>query len=187
VPFGLVEWVVLAVIAERPAHGFAIAALTAHEGELGRIWHVPRPLVYRALGRLEGEQLIVAEGSESGRGPRRTPYRCTPAGRRRLEAWLPTPVQHIRDVRSEFLLKLALHQRRGSDPGALIAGQREVVAPIAAALATERARSDGFDAVLLAWRESSAAAVLGFLDQIGPALPRPHVATRVVRAPADGR
>jgi hypothetical protein len=70
-------------------------------------------------------------------------------------------------VRSEFLLKLALHQRRGSDPGDLVAGQRSVLAPIAAALAEERASSSGFDTVLLAWRESNAAAVLDFLDDIG--------------------
>ena len=167
VQLGLAEWVVLALVAERPAHGFAIAALTAREGELGRVWHVPRPLVYRALGRLEEEQLIAAGGSESGPGPRRTPYRCTPAGSRLLEVWLRTPVRHVRDVRSEFLLKLALHQRRGSDPGDLVAGQRSVLAPIAAALAEERASSSGFDTVLLAWRESNAAAVLDFLDDIG--------------------
>jgi PadR family transcriptional regulator AphA len=166
VQLGLAEWVVLAVIGERPAHGFAIAALTARDGELGRVWHVPRPLVYRALGRLEEEQLISAERTESGPGPRRTPYRCTDDGRRRLEAWLRTPVRHVRDVRSELLLKLALHQRRGSDAVELIADQRRVLAPIAEALAAERATSSGFDAVLLAWRESNAAAVLGFLDQI---------------------
>jgi len=41
----LPEWTVLAVVNERPTHGFAIAQLTAPQGELGRIWHIPRPVV----------------------------------------------------------------------------------------------------------------------------------------------
>jgi DNA-binding PadR family transcriptional regulator len=168
---GLAEWIVLAVIDERPAHGFAVAALTARDGELGRVWHVPRPLVYRALGRLEDARLIVPGDSEAGLGPKRTPYRCTSTGRDRLATWLETPVHHVRDVRSEFLIKLALHERRGSDPGLLVAAQRRVLVPITEALAVERAECTGFDAVLLAWRESSALAVLGFLGQIGAAVP----------------
>ena len=47
----LAENTVLALLSERPAHGFAIARLTAPEGELGRIWHIPRPVVYRSIGR----------------------------------------------------------------------------------------------------------------------------------------
>src|SRR5882672_627340 len=35
-----------------PIYGFAIARLTAPGGELGQIWHIPRPVVYRSLSRL---------------------------------------------------------------------------------------------------------------------------------------
>ena len=48
----LAEHAILAMLSERPAHGFAIARLTAPGGELGQIWHIPRPVVYRSLGRL---------------------------------------------------------------------------------------------------------------------------------------
>ena len=54
----LAEWTVLALIAEHPAHGFAISQLTAPGGELGRIWHIPRPVIYRAIGRLEEAGLV---------------------------------------------------------------------------------------------------------------------------------
>ena len=37
----------LAVVDEEPAHGFAVAALTAAGAELGRVWQIPRPVVYR--------------------------------------------------------------------------------------------------------------------------------------------
>ena len=38
----LPEWTVLAVVSERPTHGFAIARLTAPHGELGRMWQLGR-------------------------------------------------------------------------------------------------------------------------------------------------
>ena len=48
----LPEWTVLTVLSQQPAHGFAVAQLTAPDGELGRIWQIPRPVIYRAIGRL---------------------------------------------------------------------------------------------------------------------------------------
>jgi DNA-binding MarR family transcriptional regulator len=48
----LPEWTVLAVLSQQPAHGFAVAQLTAAAGELGRVWQLPRPVSYRAIGRL---------------------------------------------------------------------------------------------------------------------------------------
>jgi len=48
----LPERIVLALVDEAPKHGFAVAALTAETGELGRAWHLPRPIVYRAVTRL---------------------------------------------------------------------------------------------------------------------------------------
>jgi len=94
------EWTVLALISEHPTHGFAIAQLTAPDGELGRIWQIPRPVIYRSIGRLEEAELVAPQAVEPGRGPQRTIYAVTPAGRRAAAAWLDTPVDHIRDVRS---------------------------------------------------------------------------------------
>src|SRR5579864_177516 len=82
----LAEWTVLALLREQPAHGFALAQLTAPGGELGRIWRVPRPVVYRSLGRLVEAGLIRPESVEPGLGPQRTIYAVTagPPGRREL-------------------------------------------------------------------------------------------------------
>lgn len=165
--WGLPEWTVLAVLREEPRHGFAIAALTADGGELGRVWQVPRPLVYRALGRLEEAALVTPTVVESGPGPQRTLYAATPEGRAAVEGWLREPVEHVREIRSLLLMKLALLDRAGADPRELLRRQREVLEPIADAMAAECERHEGFDAVLAAWRHSTAAAALTFLDEIG--------------------
>jgi len=165
----LAEWVVLAVVAERATHGFPIAQLTAHDGELGRIWHVPRPIVYRALGRLADGQLIAEDCLEPGRGPQRTIYTATSAGRSAAAYWLQTPVEHVRDDRSHLLMKLALLHRAGLDSTDLLERQRETLAPIAEAMALERPAPDGFEATLLAWRRASAKAAISFLADVTPA------------------
>jgi DNA-binding PadR family transcriptional regulator len=167
-PLSLAESVVLVLVAERPTHGFPIAQLTAPDGELGRIWQMPRPIVYRALSRLSEAGLISPDGSEPGRGPQRTIYAVTPAGRAAANGWLQTPVEHVRDVRSHLLMKLALLHRAGLDPTGLLQRQREVLAPIAAAIAAERPDPDGFEATLLAWRRANAQAAISFLADVTP-------------------
>jgi DNA-binding PadR family transcriptional regulator len=162
----LAENAVLAVLSERPTHGFAIARLTASDGELGQIWHIPRPVVYRSIGRLLDAGLIAPAAVEAGRGPRRTLYTATPAGRQVAAQWLDTPVEHVRDVRSHLLLKLALLDRAGRDPTGLLRRQKLVLEPIAEAVRTERPPRKGFDATLLAWRRATAAATMNFLDDI---------------------
>lgn len=162
----LAEWVVLGVIGERPAHGFAVSVLTADEGELGRIWHIPRPAIYRALGRVQAAGLLTPDSVEPGRGPQRTIYSITPQGREALGTWLSTPVRHVREVRSHLLMKLALLDRAGRDPADLLVRQRAVLEPIVKAIMTERSERGGFDATLLAWRRATAGAALSFLDDI---------------------
>jgi PadR family transcriptional regulator AphA len=166
--WALPEWTVLAVLREQARHGFAIAALTAPGGELGRVWQIPRPVVYRALTRLEEAGLTVPTAVESGPGPQRTVYAVTDVGRAEVDGWLREPVEHVRHLRSHLLMKLALLDRRGIDPTDLLAGQRAVLAPIVRAVAEDRERRAGFDGVLLAWRHANASAALRFLDEITP-------------------
>jgi DNA-binding PadR family transcriptional regulator len=164
----LAEWVVLAVVGEQPTHGFTISQLTERDGELGRIWHIPRPAVYRALGRVEGAGLAAAESIVPGRGPQRTIYAITPQGREAVDGWLQTPVQHVREVRSHLLMKLALLDRAGKEPDGLLTAQRAVLEPIVSAIEAETFQGEGFDVTLHAWRRATASAALRFLDDVLP-------------------
>lgn len=162
---GLPEWTVLAVISEQPTHGFAVAQLTTPDGDLGRVWQIPRPVIYRAIGRLAEGSLIAPQGTEPGQGPQRTIFAATDEGRQAAARWLDTPVEHVRDIRSHLLLKLALLHRRGTDASALISRQKAVLKPIADAIGSDTPE-DSFDAILLAWRRANAAAAIAFLDDI---------------------
>jgi PadR family transcriptional regulator AphA len=178
-PFLLAEYVVLGLIAEGPAHGFAVARLVTADGALGRVYQIPRPMVYRSISRLTDAALVEPVRVEhSTRGPQRTVVRITSRGRRALRDWLRQPVSHVRDVRTELLAKLALMDRSGADPGPLLAAQRQVLEPIVAGLDHELAGASGFDRTIAAWRYQTAQAAVRFLDDVERAYPATGSARR---------
>jgi DNA-binding PadR family transcriptional regulator len=163
----LTEWVVLAVAAEGPTHGWAVGRLLGRGGPLGEAWSSSRPLVYRAVARLITDGLLRSTGPAEGRGPERETFEITPAGTAAVERWLETPVDHVRDLRTAFLVKLLLLERRGREPGALVARQRQRFAPVAAALAPQAGDAAGPDRVVALWRSINAEAAMRFLDEVG--------------------
>jgi PadR family transcriptional regulator AphA len=156
---------VLALVAEGETHGFEVARVLAEDGDLGRVWTVPRPLVYRAVDSLVTDGLLTETGRAPGQGPRRRLVRATPRGRAAARRWLEQPAQHVRDVRTELLLKLGLLARAGRSPATLLARQRAALSPTIASL-RDSAPGSGFDEVLARWRRASAEAVLAFLEAI---------------------
>ncbi|HET8618541.1 MAG TPA: PadR family transcriptional regulator [Acidimicrobiales bacterium] len=155
------EWAALACLAERPRHGYDIATELGPGTDLGTVWRVPRQLVYRALDRLDALGLASPQGREPGEGgPPRQVYAATARGRRRLARWLAEPVEHLRDVRGELLLKLVVARRLQVDAMPLVLAQRARFAPALHALAEP---PQGDDPVAL-WRHHSAAAVGAFLE-----------------------
>ena len=86
------EWAVLALLAEAPTHGFAIAKAMAPEGEVGKIWSVRRPLVYRAVETLTTMGLVRPAGTVASRsGPQRTVLETTPTASARSLAGCASP------------------------------------------------------------------------------------------------
>ena len=174
----LTEWVVLSLLAEAPAHGFALARILSRATPMGQVWTVARPLVYRAIGRLEEQGLIGEVGEEPGEpGPRRIIYEATGDGREAAAQWRAEPVHHLRDVRSAFLAKVLLRQRAGEPLAPLLAEQRAVFAPLLERLA-EQVEGDEGERVVAAWRYESSQAVARLLDSLR-ALDRAEAATPV--------
>lgn len=158
------EWACLGVLCKAPSHGFAIAARLKPESDIGRIWTMSRALTYRALAQLEARDLIKAVGEEQGlAGGNRTVYRVTRAGRAIFMTWLQEPVVHVRDMRSELLLKLALFEELNLDASGLISAQQSWLNDHLKNLRAER--SEKGDPVLL-WRIEMAAAALRFLNRL---------------------
>jgi PadR family transcriptional regulator AphA len=163
----LAEWLVLCLVREEPTYGLVLVGLLARDGSLGQVWSVPKAVVYRALQRLEALGLIrTVEAQRTSQGPVRSLFEVTPAGAAAAAAWLGTPVQHPRDVRSELMVKLALLDRSGTDSRELLRAQLAQLFPVAAALDDRLRATTGFEHTLVLWRHEAMAATLRFLQTL---------------------
>lgn len=162
----LADWVVLGIVAEAPTHGWPIVRTLRADGPIGRVWTVPRPIVYRSLATLTERGHIEACGeAPSSRGPQRTILRATRRGRAALRRWLDTPVEHVRDIRTELLVKLALLERSERPSRLLVERQIEHLTPVVRGVSTQTDGA-GFDLVLGRWRREQALAVDRFLHSL---------------------
>ena len=78
---GHLDGLVLATLAEGPAHGYAV--IEELKRRSGGAFDLPEGTVYPVLHRLEAEGLLASEWSE-GSGRRRRVYRLTRRGRTSL-------------------------------------------------------------------------------------------------------
>ncbi len=169
-PKGLstVEAAVLGLLSVAPAHGFALARELSPNGTAPLFFTAQAPVVYRALSTLAERGLVARDHEEEGTsGPPRTVMKATRQGRAHLDEWLDRPVDKIRQVRLEFLLKLALLERLGRDPGPLVDAQYERLLPIyEKRLPGMTPTAPGFDRTLAIWHEENTGAVMRFLRRI---------------------
>ncbi|MBI1351053.1 MAG: PadR family transcriptional regulator [Actinomycetales bacterium] len=83
---GTLEGMVLAVLADGPAHGYEI---TARLRDMG-FSEVAEGTVYALLIRIEQRRLVDAEKMPSAKGPPRKVYSLAAEGRRRLDEFWQT-------------------------------------------------------------------------------------------------
>lgn len=160
------EWACLGILYAGPSHGFAIAARLKPTGDIGRVWSLSRALTYRALEQLTSHGYVEPVGVEPGiAGGNRTILAATRSGRAQLRTWLATPVTHLRDLRSELLLKLVLADLSGIDVSVMLERQRANVAELSDAIDAQVAAHP--DDIVALWRAESSRAAIRFLDRLG--------------------
>lgn len=157
----LAKNVVLALVVEEPRHGWALQEELSPTGAVGRAWRLSRQLVYRAIDTLEDEGLVRRATPKDGRGADKVVISATARGRSRVDTWLEEPVAHLRDVRTELVVKIMLRERAQLPMAAFIARQRQEFEPVFRAV-------DGSPAATAvdAWRRESASAVKRYLTRL---------------------
>jgi tRNA (adenine37-N6)-methyltransferase len=163
----LPEWAALGLLCERPRHGWAVARELAPEGEVGRVYSCTRPLVYRALAQLRDNGLVeVRAHAASDEGPARTTLGPTRRGRDAFRRWRSRPVEHVRDLRSELMLKLLFHDRAEIDPASLLRQQAALLSRAELALERLLRSTVSSDRTLVLWRLSVVRAALSFVEAL---------------------
>ena len=157
--------VVLALIVQQPRHGWALHEELAPRGEIGRAWTLSRQLVYRAIDTLEADGLVKRAQPKDGGGADKVIISPTAMGKSHTTAWLNQPVEHLRDVRTELVVKMMLRERAGLPAKSFLAAQHEAFTPLLRAIESSPAQTP-----VDMWRRESASAVKRFLTRLEKSL-----------------
>lgn len=166
------EYAALGFIAEEPLHGYELARRWA-SSPLSRVCAAEQSVIYGYLRNLERRALLDWEDLRVGNRPPRRIYELNEEGWSVLRAWLHAPVERMREVRLDLLLKLYFLERL--DPHAIPALVERQVAVCRRYVEREERRlaeSEGFDRVVGQSRLSAGRATLSWLANYLPPEPR---------------
>ena len=109
-------YILLGLLSHEPASGYDLKKKI--DLMISQFWEVGYGQLYPTLRTLQQQGDITGEEAPSQKGPARTVYTITPAGRQKLAGWLALPGEK-ESVRYEILLKLFFGSL--SEPGQNIA------------------------------------------------------------------
>ncbi len=163
----VLDQIVLALIGEKPRHGFAVSKELETDPSLSAVFRARRPLVYRSINSLVDAKLIRETKTEPGdQGSPRVIYAATATGKSTSAKWLNDTVNHPRDARIELLAKFVLRNRRALSSKQLATRQRKLFERQAANLQVA-ANSATDDVRLVAlWRVETINAMIRLLEAV---------------------
>jgi len=100
------EYALLGLLLDGPSHGYDLTRQFSGDTELGKVCRLEMSMLYNLLKKLEREKLISGKEESVSENKSRRSVELTEAGRAEFEAWLAEPVQHNREMRFSFLVKL---------------------------------------------------------------------------------
>lgn len=132
---------------EGSGHGYDLARNFAEGRPLANVLRLEPGMLYHHLKKMEKSGWVISSTEQQASRPARQVYHLTDAGREELRRWMAEPVQHTREIRLEFLVKLYFARR--TDPALadrLVQGQLDASRQWEAALAEQLAAVETSDA-----------------------------------------
>jgi DNA-binding PadR family transcriptional regulator len=157
------EYAALAFLADEPAHGYELARSWA-ASPIAEVCPVEQSVVYGYLRNLERRALLDWSDVRVGNRPPRRIYEVNEDGWSLLRAWLHAPVERMREVRLDLLLKLYFLER--IDARAVPRLVAEQIAVCERYVEFERTRlnaAEGFERLLSESRLTAGEATLAWL------------------------
>jgi PadR family transcriptional regulator AphA len=109
------EFVLLGALFSEPKHGYQIIQFL--QSSLESTWQVSTSQLYVLLRRLEKDGLLQSRLKTQEMRPSKRIFSLSVKGKNAFLKWLKSPVEHIRDLRIEFLAKLFFSQRLSLSEG----------------------------------------------------------------------
>ncbi len=121
-----IEIALLGFLSEESKHGYDLHKQLSGDSPLAMLWQVKQSQLYALLDKLEAHGLVRSQPLLEEFTPPRRQYDLTPLGREQLYAWRSAPVEHVRDLRQEFLARLYFARCAGDETArGLIAAQTQ--------------------------------------------------------------
>jgi PadR family transcriptional regulator AphA len=158
------EYLILGVLAGGNLHGYDLYQYL--EENLGLIWTLGRSQTYALLSRMEQAGLVAHQRQAQEKRPDRKNFSLTLAGKKIFNHWVKAPVEHVRDLRLEFLAKIHfLEKGDRKSVGKLIEGQWEICRQILSRMEErKRSSSSRMERLTYDFRQSQAQAALDWLQ-----------------------
>jgi len=159
------ENALLGILMTGPKHGYELHGYVSTE--MNQFWNLSMSQVYALLKRMENEGMAVSKQEWQETRPPKKIFALTSRGRERFLHWIFTPVEHIRDMRIEFMAKLFFVGKLSiKERLTLVDNQIAVLEEKLDAIEHSKEKSaDEFQALLYSFKVSQAAAALSWLRQ----------------------
>ena len=163
----VLDQIVLALIGEKPRHGFAVSKELETDPSLSAVIRARRPLVYRSINSLVDAKLIRETKTEPGdQGSLRVIYATTATGKSTTTTWLNDTVDHPRDARIELLAKFVLRNRRNLTNQQLAKRQKKLFENQAAKLQVSTNLATDDVRLVSLWRVETINAMIRLLEAV---------------------
>ena len=157
------EYALLGALISGPKHGYEILQLL--DNALNGAWRVSTSQLYTLLRRLEKQGLLRSSKRIQDTRPTKRIFALTPAARDLFFEWLNKPVEHVRDLRIEFLAKLFFFDRLSLQGGdVLIEAQIQSLKQFKKQITIRRKKeTDPFRKLVLDFKTATVESWLGWL------------------------
>jgi len=159
------ENTLLGILMTGPQYGYDLHRyISLH---MSQFWDLSMSQVYALLKRMERDHMVVSQEEWQKNRPSKMVFTVTPKGKDMFLDWVWTPVEHVRDMRIEFMAKLFFIRKLGLQefPGFLDRQIAVLEEKLQGIEHSKNQSTDEFEKLLYSFKASQTTAVLGWLRQ----------------------
>lgn len=111
-----IDIALLGFLIDDEKHGYELFKDIADIADFGQIYSVKIGRLYSVLNRMETERFISSRVDSEGNRPPKKIFKINEKGLEAFNNWMSEPIQHGRDIRINFLVKLYFSREGGFFP-----------------------------------------------------------------------
>ena len=98
------EYALLGILMTGPKHGYEMHSYFS--SHMDQFWRLSMSQIYALLKRMEKNGVVISKGEWQNNRPAKKIFSITQTGKEGFLNWIYSPVNHVRNLRIEFMAKL---------------------------------------------------------------------------------